>query len=81
MLGEIRRTKRSGLYGGLAAAAGCLVAWIIFGREGMTFAVGAVFFAMYGVLTDRNDRMAYMTRESFYIRFGAKQLLMTGPGS
>ena len=59
MLGEIRITKRSGLYGGLTAAAGCLVAWIIFGREGMTFAVGAVFFAMYGVLTDRNDRMAY----------------------
>ena len=25
----------------------------------MTFAVGAVFFAMYGFLTDRNDRMAY----------------------
>ena len=59
MLGEIRRTKRSGLYGGLAAAAGCFVAWIIFGREDMTFAVGAVFFVMYGVLTDRNDRMVY----------------------
>ena len=25
----------------------------------MTFAVGMVFFVMYGVLTDRNDRMAY----------------------
>lgn len=59
MFGEIRRTKRSGLYGGLAAAAGCLVAWIIFGREGMTFAVGMVFFVMYGFVTDRNDRMAY----------------------
>lgn len=59
MLGEIRITKRSGLYGGLTAAAGYLVAWIIFGREGMTFAVGAVFFGIYGFLTDRNDRMAY----------------------
>ena len=59
MLGEIRRTKRSGLDGGLAAAAGCLIAWIIFGREGMTFAVGTVFFLMYGFLTDRNDRMVY----------------------
>ena len=59
MLGDIRRTKRSGLYGGLAAAAGCLVAWIMFGREGMTFAVGAVFFVMYGFVIDRNDRMAY----------------------
>ena len=25
----------------------------------MTFAVGAVFFVMYGFLTDRNDRMVY----------------------
>lgn len=59
MLGEIRITKRSGLYGGLTAAAGCLVAWIIFGREDMTFSVGMVFFLMYGFVTDRNDRMAY----------------------
>ena len=59
MIGEIRITKTSGLYGGFAAAMCCVIAQLILGREGMMFSVGAVFFVMYGVLTDRNDRVTY----------------------
>lgn len=59
MNGEIRRTKSSGLYGGFAAAFCCLAAWLILGREGGPFLVGVVFMVLYGIVTDRNDRMAY----------------------
>lgn len=59
MTGEIRRTKSSGLYGGFAAAFCCLAARLILGREGGPFLVGVVFMALYGIITDRNDRVAY----------------------
>ena len=59
MTGEIRRTKSSGLYGGFAAAFCCLAAWLILGREGAPLLVGVVFMVLYGIVTDRNDRVAY----------------------
>ena len=59
MTGEIRRTKSSGLYGGFAAALCCLAAWQILGREGGPLLVGVVFMVLYGIVTDRNDRVAY----------------------
>ena len=59
MTGEIRRTKSSGLYGGFAAALCCLAAWLILGREGGPLLVGVVFMVLYGIITDRNDRVLY----------------------
>ena len=59
MNGEIRRTKSSGLYGGFAAAFCSLAAWLILGCEGAPLLVGVVFMVLYGIITDRNDRVAY----------------------
>lgn len=59
MTGEVRRTKSSGLYGGFAAAFCCLAAWLILGCEGAPLLVGVVFMVLYGIITDRNDRVAY----------------------
>ena len=62
MTGRVRRTKGSGLYRGCAAAVVCLGMLLVGGYDGGSigfFLLGAAFFAGYGIIMDRHDRVDY----------------------
>ena len=62
MTGEIRRTRGSGLYRCVAASVLCLGMLLIGENDwGSTvfFLLAAAFFAGYGAVTDRHDRVDY----------------------